>query len=89
MVLHGKILGEDGFQDRWVKLMMLYITIASYSILINGEPHGDISPPRGLPQGNPLSPYLFLMCTIGLHGLIRKVATKGDIQGVLSLPEWT
>ena len=77
-----KVLVKMGFQDRWVKLMMLCITTPSYSIQINGEPHGDISPTKGLPQGDPLSPYVFLMCTEGLHGLIRKTATKGDIRGV-------
>ena len=71
-----------GFNERWVQLMMLCITTTSYSILINGEPHGEISPTMGLRQGNPLSPYLFLMCTEGLHGLIWKAATNGDIRGV-------
>ena len=77
-----KVLVKMGFQDRWVKLMMLCITTTSYSILINGEPRGDISLTKGLPQRDPLFPYLFLMCTEGLHGLIRKADTKGDIQGV-------
>ena len=35
-----------------------------------------------LPQGDPLSPYLFLMCTGGLNGLIKKAAICGDIRGV-------
>jgi len=37
---------------------------------------------QGLRQGDPLSPYLFLMCIEGLHGLIKKVAHSGDIRGV-------
>ena len=82
-----KVLIKMGFHDRWVKLMMVCITTAFYSILINGEPHGHITPTRGLRQGDPLSPYLFLMCTEGLHGLINKAATNGVIQGV-SLSEW-
>ena len=77
-----KVLVKMGFNERWVQLMTLCITTASYSILINGEPQGEISPTRGLRQGDPLSPYLFLMCTEGLHGLIRKAATNGDIRGV-------
>ena len=77
-----KVLVKMGFQERCVKLMMTCITTASYSVLINGEPHGHITPSRGLRQGDPLSPYLFLMCIEGLHGLINKAATYGNIRGV-------
>ena len=63
--------------------MMECISTTSYLVLINGEPHGDIIPTRGLRQGDPLLPYLFLMCIEGLNGLIKKVATCGDIWGVL------
>ena len=37
---------------------------------------------QGLRQGDPQSPYLFVMCTEGLHGLIKKAAHSGDIRGV-------
>lgn len=57
-----QVLKRMGFHDR---LMMECIIIATYSILINGEPHGHIIPTRGLRQGDLLSPYLFLMCTEG------------------------
>ena len=77
-----KVLVQLGFHDRWVKLMMACITTASYSALINGESHGHIIPTGGLRQGDPLSPYLFLMCTEGLHGLITSVANNGDIRRV-------
>ena len=77
-----KVMRKMGFNNRWVDLMMECLTTASYSILINGEPHGNIKASRGLRQGDPLSPYLFLMCTEGLHGLIEKAASNGDIKGV-------
>ena len=77
-----KLMVKIGFQDNLVKLMMECITTASYLVLINGEPHGGIIPTRGLRQGDPLSPYLFLMYTKGLYGLIHKVARMGDMWGV-------
>nr|XP_023927486.1 uncharacterized protein LOC112038880 [Quercus suber] len=76
------LLRKMGFHSRWVDLMMECITTVSYSILINGEPSQTIHPSRGLRQGDPLSPYLFLLCTEGLHGLISKAATSGDIRGI-------
>ena len=62
--------------------MMECITLVTYSVLINGEPYGHIIPTRGLCQGDPLSPYLFLMCIEGLHGIISSAASKDKIQGV-------
>ena len=71
-----------GFAEPWIKLMMECITTATYLVLINGEPHRDITPARGLRQGDPLSPYLFLLCTEGFHGLLKKAETMGEIRGV-------
>ncbi|XP_075663330.1 uncharacterized protein LOC142632897 [Castanea sativa] len=45
-----KLMERMSFNSRWVKLMMEYITAATYSILINGEPHGSITLTRGLRQ---------------------------------------
>ena len=51
-----------GFNVRWVALIMSCINSASYSILVNGVPKGDIQPSRSIRQGDPLSLYLFLIC---------------------------
>ena len=58
------------------------ITSVSYSLLINGEPTEKIFPLRGIRQGGPLSPYLFLLCSEGLHALIDKAAWEGHIRGI-------
>ncbi|XP_075645296.1 uncharacterized protein LOC142616302 [Castanea sativa] len=70
-----------GFKDRWIQLIYECISSVSYSILVNGEPHGDIQPTRGLRQGDPLSPYLFLLVSEGLNGLIQQAMAAGDIRG--------
>ena len=54
----------------------------SYSILVNGEPKGHIVPTRGIRQGDPLSPYLFLICSKGLNGLIEHAVENKHIEGV-------
>lgn len=62
--------------------IMLCIKLVSYFVLFNGEPVGNIKPSRGLKQGNPLSLYLFLLCAIGLQGMLHKAETDGSIRGV-------
>lgn len=69
------------FADQWIRQIMLCVTLVSYCILTNGEPKGRIHPSRGIRQGDPLSPFLFLLCTEGLHGLVNKEADQGDIWG--------
>ena len=49
--------------------------------MVNGEPRGNIVPTRGLRQGNPLSPYLFLLCFEGFNGLIHNAVNEGKING--------
>ena len=60
------------------------VCIASYSILINEEPKGFITPSRGIKQGDPLSPYLFLLCAEGLSSLIRNAADTNKLKGIHS-----
>ena len=61
--------------------MMLCVKTVTYSILVNGEPKGMITPTRGIIQGDPLSPFLFLLCTKGLNGLLNKAAHQRHIKG--------
>ena len=60
---------------------MVCVSTITYSVLVNGEPSGLIHPTRGIRQGDPLSPFLFLLCTEGLNGLIKKAELDGDIHG--------
>ena len=73
-----------GIDAQWVQLAMETVTTTSYSMLINGEPKRFVIPSRGIRQGVPLSPYLFLLCTEGLSSLIRKVVESQSLHGILS-----
>ncbi|XP_019085584.1 PREDICTED: uncharacterized protein LOC109126473 [Camelina sativa] len=53
-----------------------------YQVLINGQPHGQIIPEKGLRQGDLLSPYLFILCTEVLIANIRKVEADKRIMGI-------
>ena len=50
-------------------------------MLVNGEPTNFFKPTRGIRQGDPLSPYLFLLCSEGLTHLINNVVHTGKIRG--------
>ena len=44
------ITRKMGFSEKWIGLIMVCIKIMTYSILVNGEPHGLIHPTRGIRQ---------------------------------------
>ena len=71
-----------GFPEIWVDRVMGCVTTAHFSVLINGTLYGNFSPCRGLRQGGPISPYLFLLCTEGFTSLLQKLELEGQIKGV-------
>ena len=76
------MMRKMGFQEKWVSLIMMCVSTVSYSVLINGEPKGKITPSRGLRQGNPISLYLFLLCAGGLSAMLKKEEREGYIKGI-------
>lgn len=76
------IMLKMGFTPEWVQLIMLCVTTVSYTVLRDGNKVGPINPSRGLRQGDPLSPYLFLLCAEGVSSLITKYEKLGLIHGV-------
>ena len=54
------VLGKLGFNDIWITWIMECVESITYSVIINGKPFCSFSLSKGLRQGNPLSPYLFL-----------------------------
>ncbi|KAK9950635.1 hypothetical protein M0R45_006113 [Rubus argutus] len=78
-----QILSRIGFADSWVSLIMRCVTSVSFSILWQGRPVGFFKPTRGIRQGDPLSPYLFLLVSKGLSGLLTKVVADTHLHGVV------
>ena len=76
------MMRKMGFHEKWISLIMMYVTTVSYSVLINGEPKGKIILTRGLRQGDPISPYLFLLCVEGLSAMLKREEGVGHIKGI-------
>ena len=66
-------MGRMGFGNRWLSWIKWCISIASFSVLINGSPTGFFPSSKGLRQGNHISPYLFVIGMEALSCLINRV----------------
>lgn len=76
------VMRRMGFTEKWINLIMMCVRTANYAILVNGNPVRHIYPSRGLRQGDPISPYLFLLCAEALSSLLIRAKRIGYIQGV-------
>jgi len=71
-----------GFCDKWISWMRMCFTSVDYHVLFNGDHIGLITPTRGLRQGCPLSPYLYIICAEGLSALNRHNELSGKLHGI-------
>jgi hypothetical protein len=76
------IMRKLGFHDRWISIMMACVRSVRYQVRFNSEDTDMFVPTRGLRQGDPLSPYLFLLCAEGLSSLLLYEEEVGGIDGV-------
>ena len=76
-----KLLLTMGFDGRWVNLIMDCVSSVSYSFIINGGVCGDVIPTRGLRQGDPLSPYLFILVADAFSKMLQKKVQERKIHG--------
>lgn len=74
-------LTKIGFDQRWVDWVMKCVSSVRYTVRCNGELIEPFNPSRGLRQGDPLSPYLFVFVADGLMSILNK-----EVAGVSLLP---
>lgn len=70
-----------GLNSIWINRIMELVRSVSYSFLQNGNVFGDINPKRGLRQGDPISPYIYIMCAEGLSAILRRNEEAGLLHG--------
>ncbi|RVW97689.1 Transposon TX1 uncharacterized 149 kDa protein [Vitis vinifera] len=76
-----KVLQKMGFGQKWLGWMWSCISSARFSVLVNGVPVGFFPSTKGLRQGDPLSPYLFVMGMEVLGILLRRAVEGGFLSG--------
>lgn len=81
------VMRRCGFGVKWSEWMRRCVSLASFSVLINGVPQGNFGCSRGLHQGDLLSPLLFLLVGGVLGGLLGRAAGVGTFEG-FSIGRW-
>nr|GEX99612.1 RNA-directed DNA polymerase, eukaryota [Tanacetum cinerariifolium] len=76
------ILGKFGFGEKWRRWIQGCLKSSRGSIIINGSPTDDFQFSKGLKQGDPLSPFLFILVMESLHLSFQKVEEAGLFKGM-------
>ena len=71
------VMGMMGFGEKWLRWMQWCISTTNFSILVNGTSLGFFQNSRGLRQGGPLSPYLFVIVMEALSCILRRLVSGG------------
>ena len=74
------LLERMDFGDRWRRWLKTCVSTVRFLVLVNGSPAGFFRSTRGLRQGNPLSPLLFLLIMGVLSRILKKTEEGGFIQ---------
>nr|GEZ24877.1 reverse transcriptase [Tanacetum cinerariifolium] len=75
-------LKKMGFVDRWCQWILACLTSYELEFLINGESISNIQPTRGIRQGDPLSPYLFIIIADVLSRMVSKAVDNSLVSGI-------
>ena len=75
------LLGRMGLRLKWRRWIKACVSFVCFSVLVNGSPEGFFGNSRGLKQGHPLSPLLFLLVMEVLSRLLKKTEECNLIQG--------
>lgn len=72
----------QGFSEHFISLVRACMESASFSVLVNGQPYGRFQAQRGIRQGCPLSPYLFVIAVNELSLCLQQALQDTRISGI-------
>ncbi|XP_047264372.1 secreted RxLR effector protein 78-like [Capsicum annuum] len=76
-----KILEDTGFSSTWISWIRFCISNVKCSLIINGKAEGFFQSYRGLRQGDPMPPFLFLIALEDLNHMFRKAKANSWTKG--------
>lgn len=76
-----------GFCENWINLIYRFISNNWYSLIVNGSRHGFFKSERGLRQGDPLSPSLFIMSAEQLSQMLNNFNSNPKFRGYYMHPQ--
>uniref|UniRef100_A0A0V0H3R1 Putative ovule protein n=1 Tax=Solanum chacoense TaxID=4108 RepID=A0A0V0H3R1_SOLCH len=83
-----KVLRKFGFSEMIIDMIWRLISGNWYSIMINGQAHGFFHSSRGLKQGDPLSPTLFVIAAEVLSRNLNNLNEHESFKG-FGMPKWS
>ncbi|GJX27101.1 beta-fructofuranosidase, insoluble isoenzyme 1-like protein isoform X2 [Tanacetum coccineum] len=75
------IMAQMGCEEKWRKWIHSCLNLAFASVLINGSPNSKFKLERGLRQGDPLSPFLFILAVEALNVVFLEARNKSIFLG--------
>ena len=76
------ILSQMGFGDRWRAWMKGCFGTTKVSVLVNGSPTKEFRMCKGVRQGDPLAPFLFILAAEGLNVAFAEARRKEIFKGI-------
>ena len=77
------LLQTFGLSDQWINWVMKLVSSAFFSILVNETPSHPFQVLRGIHQGDPLSPFLFIIAIEGLGRMLKNLRNENRLKGIL------